>query len=130
MATVPANPWLFCEMDRRLHHYRRYNKQQFRRLLTVNGAEIELLTYFNTFLFPPAAAVRYMSKIVKTRDATADLEVPPAFLNAIFEPIMKSEAQLLGRVPLPMGLSLGAVIRKPIANENSLVHSKGSSASA
>lgn len=29
VATVPANPWLYCDMDRRLHHFRRYNKRQF-----------------------------------------------------------------------------------------------------
>lgn len=112
VATVPANPWLYSQFDARLHHFRRYNKSQYRVLWTLPQAKIELLSHYNALLFPPAAVVRLASKLLPGRDATHDLDVPPRALNAVLTPVMKSEAALLGRVPLPFGLSLIAVIRK------------------
>ena len=41
-----------------------------------------------------------------------DLQVPPQPVNRILAGAMASEANLLGRVPLPFGLSLVAVVRK------------------
>jgi hypothetical protein len=112
VATVPANPWLYSQFDERLHHFRRYSKRQFGRLWEQPNASVELLSYYNALLFPPAAAVRLASKFLHSRDATHDLDVPPRAVNALLAPIMKSEAALLGRLPLPFGLSLVAVVRK------------------
>lgn len=112
VATVPANPWLYCDMDRRLHHFRRYNKGQFRELLNVEGADVRLLSHFNTLLFPAAGFLRFVSKIVKSRDAILDLEVPAGPINRILEPVLRSEAFLLDKLTLPFGLSLVAVVRK------------------
>lgn len=112
VATVPANPWLYSQFDARLHHFRRYSKRQFRALWRQPQAETLLVSHYNTLLFPPAAAVRVASKWLPSRDATHDLDVPPRLLNRILAPIMKSEAALVGRVPLPFGLSLVAVVRK------------------
>jgi len=112
VATVPANPWLYSQFDVRLHHFRRYGKRQFRALWRQPRADIVLVSHYNTLLFPPAAAVRLASKVLPSRDATHDLDMPPRILNRLFAPIMKSEATLVGRVPLPFGLSLVAVVRK------------------
>jgi SAM-dependent methyltransferase len=122
VSTVPAHPWLFCEMDRRLHHFRRYSKRQFRQLFTVDSADVELLSYFNTLLFVPAAVVRYSSKFLTYRDATVDLEVPHRAINAVLEPIMRSEAALIGRAPFPIGFSLAAVVRKQTKSHGHVVH--------
>lgn len=112
VATVPANPWLFSDYDVRLHHFRRYNKRRFRELWRTDDAEILLLSHFNTLLFLPAAVVRFASKLMPKRDAILDMEVPPHPVNRLLAPIMKSESALLGRAPLPCGLSLVAVVRK------------------
>lgn len=112
VATVPANPWLFSDFDERLHHFRRYNKRGFRRLWQVDGAETILLSHFNTLLFLPAATLRYVSKVMPQRNAIRDLEVPSHALNRLLMPIMKSESKLIGRAPMPWGLSLVAVVRK------------------
>lgn len=110
VATVPANPWLYSQYDVRLHHYRRYSKSQFRQLWT--GAKLELLSYYNSLLFPPAAAVRVVNRLFPSRDATNDLEVPSPLINPILAAIMKRESLVLGRIPVPFGLSLIAVARR------------------
>ena len=112
VATVPANPWLFCDYDLRLHHFRRYNKRGFRDLWHADCAETLLISHFNTLLFLPAAAVRFAGRFMPQRDAILDMEVPAHSINRLLEPIMKSESALIGRAPLPCGLSLVAVVRK------------------
>jgi 2-polyprenyl-3-methyl-5-hydroxy-6-metoxy-1,4-benzoquinol methylase len=112
VATVPAYQWLFSPRDAHHHHYRRYAKNQFRGLWNATGAHIELLSHYNTALFPVAAAVRLFSKVVSQRSKPGDLSIPPRTINEQLARLMKCEANLLGRVPMPFGLSLVAVVRK------------------
>jgi SAM-dependent methyltransferase len=129
VATVPAYQWLYAPRDAAHHHFRRYNRGRFRALWPAGDAHVLLLSYYNTFLFPPAAAVRLASKCryavaglceasrsstpgSQTPTAAGDLTIPPPPLNRLLARIMRSEAILLGRVPLPFGLSLVAVVRK------------------
>jgi SAM-dependent methyltransferase len=110
VATVPAYQWLYSEHDARHHHFRRYGKRQFRGLWS--GGDVLLLSHYNALLFPPAAAVRLANRWLPHRGASHGLEVPPAPINRLLAGVMASESQLLGRVPLPFGLSLVAVVRK------------------
>jgi SAM-dependent methyltransferase len=112
VVTVPANPWLYSDYDVRLHHVRRYGKKQFQALMKGTGGEIKLLSHFNTFLFMPAVAVRLLGKVMPKRDPMRVLEVPRKPVNELLATTMMSEAMALGRVPMPFGLSLAAVVRK------------------
>lgn len=112
VATVPAYQWLYSPRDAHHHHFRRYSKLRFRALWPARDSQILLLSHYNTLLFPPAAAVRLATKLLPRRDETGDLSIPPASLNRLLARIMQSEANLLGRLPLPFGLSLVAVVRK------------------
>src|SRR4051794_2303999 len=112
VATVPANPWLYCEYDVRLHHVRRYSKKQFQTLMRSTGADVRLLSYFNTLLFSPAVAVRVLGKVLPKRDPMSVLEVPSKPMNQLLAFTMMSEGAVLGRIPLPFGLSLAAVVQK------------------
>jgi hypothetical protein len=82
-----------------------------------NSADAEplLLSHYNTLLFAPAAVVRILSKAVGSVERAGDLKVPPRGFNSILARIMGAEAELLGRVPMPFGLSLVAVVRKRYA---------------
>jgi SAM-dependent methyltransferase len=132
VATVPAYQWLYSPRDAAHHHFRRYSKHGFRALWPMKDADILLLSHYNTFLFAPAAAVRLASKYRRTvaglceaglakhagsqtPPTVGDLAIPPALLNGLLARIMQSEANLLGRVPLPFGLSLVAVVRKRLS---------------
>jgi 2-polyprenyl-3-methyl-5-hydroxy-6-metoxy-1,4-benzoquinol methylase len=112
VATVPAYQWLYSPRDAHHHHFRRYGKRQFAVLWSDGHAETLLLSHYNTLLFPPAAAVRLASKVVPRRHDSGDLAVPARAINNLLARLMGSEANLLGRVPFPFGLSLVAVVRK------------------
>jgi SAM-dependent methyltransferase len=111
VSTVPAYQWLYSPRDAHHHHFRRYSKRRFRALWPGRDAEIVLLSHYNTLLFPPAAAVRLISKTIPRRVTCGDLTIPPAPINRLLVRTMQSEANFLGRLPLPFGLSLVAVVR-------------------
>jgi SAM-dependent methyltransferase len=110
VATVPAYQWLYSEHDARHRHFRRYGKRQFRDLWST--ADVRLLSHYNMLLFPPAAAVRLANRWWPSSVKSHGLELPPAPLNGLLARVMQSESPLLGRIPLPVGLSLVAVVRK------------------
>lgn len=115
VATVPSYQWLYSPRDKHHHHFRRYGKRQFVALWQSSTSETVLLSHYNTLLFPPAAAARLASKFLAERNEPTDLAIPPRFLNSMLAAVMDSETHLLGRVPLPFGLSLVAVVRNRLA---------------
>ena len=64
LLTVPANPWMWSAHDAAHHHFRRYTKKQLEELFLRSGLEIELLSYFNTLLYPLIAAARIAGKLL------------------------------------------------------------------
>jgi len=111
LLTVPANPWMWSAHDAAHHHFRRYTKKQLKELFLRSGLEIELLSYFNTLLYPLIAAARIAGKLLR-RDSSDD-KLPGERVNAALEKIFGVEAGVLGRVPMPFGVSLVAVVRRP-----------------
>lgn len=107
--TVPANPWMWSAHDVAHHHFRRYTKADLRRLLTEAGYDLQLHTYFNSLLFPPIAAARLLGKI--RGDEAADDAMPKKRINALLEKIFSLEASLVGRIPMPFGVSLISLAR-------------------
>jgi SAM-dependent methyltransferase len=112
VSTVPAYQWLFAPRDAHHHHFRRYGKRQFAKLWSGGDSHIRVLSHYNSLLFPPAAAVRLASKIAGSREVPGDLKVPGKLLNEGLYALMSSERHLLGRMPVPFGLSLIAVVQK------------------
>jgi len=117
VATVPAYQWLYSPRDQQHHHFRRYGKRQFAALWRGAGVETLLISHYNTLLFPAAAAVRLASTVLARQKQYGDLSVPPGKLNALLANMMSSESNLLGRIPMPIGLSLAGVIRKAACTE-------------
>jgi 2-polyprenyl-3-methyl-5-hydroxy-6-metoxy-1,4-benzoquinol methylase len=116
VATVPAYQWLYSPRDAHHHHFRRYGKHQFAELWNQANARTVLLSHYNTLLFPPAAAIRMASRIRARQSNCGDLSLPTSPINNLLARLMGSEANLLGRVPFPFGLSLLAVVRKTHAS--------------
>jgi SAM-dependent methyltransferase len=112
VATVPAYQWLFSPRDVHHDHFRRYGKDQFGALWNTANCQIELLSHYNTALFPAAAAVRLASKISWRGSKPGDLSIPSRVINERLARLMQCEANLLGRLPMPFGLSLIAIVRK------------------
>ena len=105
--TVPAHQWMWSAHDVVNHHKRRYSKAALRRLIASAPLRLEKIGYFNSLLFPVAVAERGASKLRGKQDA--DLKLPPAPLNLALERTFAAERHLIGRAPLPIGLSLFAV---------------------
>jgi len=105
--TVPAHPWMWSAHDVVNHHKRRYSKAGLRRLIERSPLRLEKIGYLNSLLFPLAVAERFASKM-RGKD-NADVKLPPAPLNSALEAVFAAERHLVGRFPLPPGLSLFAV---------------------
>ena len=105
--TVPAHQWMWSAHDVVNHHKRRYSRAGLKRLVTESPLRLDTVGYFNSLLFPLAIAERLSSKI-RGKDE-ANLSLPPAPINATLERAFAVERHLVGRLPLPPGLSLFAV---------------------
>ena len=113
LLTVPANPWMWSAHDVAHHHHRRYRKTDLAALARAAGYEIDLLSPFNTMLFPLIAGVRMLNK-VRGHDS-ADDALPAKPVNSVLDRLFGFEAGLIGRLPFPFGVSLVAVLRRPAA---------------
>jgi 2-polyprenyl-3-methyl-5-hydroxy-6-metoxy-1,4-benzoquinol methylase len=91
----PAHGLLFGEVDRAVHHQRRYSKAALALLLRDTGFVVETIRYVN-----PVGALGWLvsSRLLKVRD------IPSSSLR-IYEhlvPVLK----FVDRVPMPFGLSV------------------------
>ncbi len=107
LVTVPAHQWMWSAHDVVNHHKRRYSKRALKALIDRSVLRLEAIGYFNSLLFPVAIAERFASKLRGKEQA--DLSLPPAPINQALERLFAAERALIGRVPLPPGLSLFAV---------------------
>jgi SAM-dependent methyltransferase len=107
MMTVPAHQWMWSAHDTVNHHKRRYSKRMLRQLIDGSPLQLRRIGYFNSLLFPLAVAERAASKLRGKEDA--DVKLPTAPLNTALEKVFGMERYLVGRLPLPPGLSLFAV---------------------
>ncbi|MGK6318540.1 class I SAM-dependent methyltransferase [Sphingomonas sp. DT-204] len=104
LITVPAHQWMWSAHDVVNHHKRRYSKATFDAAIRAAGLTHNGLSYFNSLLFPAAVAARGVGRITGKDDS--DDSPPPRPVNALFEAIFRLERHLVGRVPLPPGLSI------------------------
>lgn len=110
--TVPAFQFLWSAHDDINHHKRRYNKKNFAEILRRGGYEIEMISYYNFWLFPLAVAVRMVKKVMG-RDNEDDVKMPKsAAMNDTLRTVFAMERFTLPHVAFPFGLSLVAVCRK------------------
>lgn len=104
LITVPAHQWMWSAHDVVNHHHRRYSKKTLGAAIARAGLTHNGLRWFNSLLFPAAVAARAAGKLTGKDDSD---DSPPAKpLNTAFEAIFGLERHLVGRVPLPPGLSI------------------------
>jgi SAM-dependent methyltransferase len=113
IATVPAYPALWSWHDEVNRHFRRYDGASLRDAARAAGWDLVIDTHFNGLLLAPAAAVRLAQRHrrVHTR---SDLQLTPPLLNGVLEFPLRLESRLVAAgIPLPAGLSLLAILRRP-----------------
>ncbi|MEO5866210.1 MAG: class I SAM-dependent methyltransferase [Sphingomonas sp.] len=115
LIAVPAHQWMWSAHDVVNHHHRRYSKATLGAAIAKAGLSHNGLRWFNSLLFPLAAASRIVGRITGKDDS--DDSPPPAPVNALFEAIFRLERHLVGRVPLPPGVSIVTLASKPAASK-------------
>ena len=113
LLTVPAFPFLWGPHDEAHHHRRRYRAAGLRAVIEQAGLKVQWLSHYNSALFPAVAAVRLLHRLLPEGPVGDELALPPAPVNRLLEGLFAAERHLLGRVRLPVGVSLIAVARRP-----------------
>jgi len=104
LIAVPAHQWMWSAHDVVNHHHRRYSKASLKAAIDAAGLTPKKLGYFNSLLFPLAAAARVAGRMTGRDDSD---DSPPAKpLNKLFEAIFRLERHLVGRVPMTPGVSI------------------------
>jgi SAM-dependent methyltransferase len=104
LIAVPAHQWMWSAHDVVNHHHRRYSKGTLAAAIGAAGLKVERMRWFNSLLFPLAAAARIAGKLTGRDDS--DDSPPPAPVNALFERVFRLERHLVGRVPMTPGVSI------------------------
>ncbi len=107
LITVPAHRWMWSAHDVVNHHHRRYSKSSLRKAIEHAGLQPRKLGYFNSILFPLAAAGRIAGRLTGREDS--DDSPPPVAINTALERIFRLERHLVGRVPMSPGVSIVAL---------------------
>jgi SAM-dependent methyltransferase len=96
--------------------FRRYTPATARRLVESAGLRAERVDFLFASIFPLMLAVRVMQRLtrpVRGLQRDTDITVPAAPVNNALTWMLKAEAALSRRVPMPIGSSLLVVARKP-----------------
>ncbi|CAN5445819.1 hypothetical protein BH10PSE7_BH10PSE7_07580 [soil metagenome] len=111
IVTVPAHPWMWSSHDVKHHHYRRYTHRRLTDALKAAGLRPVRMSYFNTFLFPVAAAIRLIRNLIGG-SSNSDDRMPSPAINSILKSVFSAERSLVARHNLPVGVSLLAVAER------------------
>ncbi|HXI86773.1 MAG TPA: class I SAM-dependent methyltransferase [Parvularculaceae bacterium] len=107
VVTVPAFQFLWSGNDEYNHHFRRYSRAQLETVVRAGGFRPAYASYFNFWLFPAAAAVRFVKNLffAEREEARSDLALPTDTLNGALAWLFASERVAMGRFSLPFGVS-------------------------
>jgi SAM-dependent methyltransferase len=115
LLTVPALPTLWSIHDVTHHHRRRYQAAELRSLIADAGFKIEYLSHYNLILLPAIVIARTVAKLAQpgrgSMNGSHDLSMPPRVINRLLFNLFSSERFVVGRMRLPLGLSMIALIR-------------------
>lgn len=113
VASVPAHQFLWGAHDVALHHHRRYQWAQFDSLFEPAKWKPIRMTYMFGAIFPPAALIRSVRRLLPTRgEPSADTHRTADWLNRLLIGWHGIEAAWLERHDMPMGLSILTVREK------------------
>ena len=87
LLTVPQYRWLWSGHDAANHHHRRYVRATLKTAIRNAGLKLDVLSSFNSLLFPLAAAQRGLARL--TGKEGSDDNPPPRPVNALFEKVFR-----------------------------------------
>ncbi len=113
LVTVPALPGLWGGQDVVSYHRRRYTRRTLYQVFTRAQLPRPYVTYFNTLLFPPIAALRLVRRAlgIAHRPRSDFDDNDPGLMNEVLAAVLALERHLVRRIPMPFGVSLLATMR-------------------
>jgi len=108
LITVPAFPFMWSGHDEVNHHKLRYTRRTLEQVVAEADLNLDMMRWFNSLLFPVAVAARMGSRLLGLKGG--DDKVPPRPINLLFRWIFGLERYAIGRLPLPPGVSLVAIV--------------------
>ncbi len=118
LLSVPAHKRLWSPHDVALHHFRRYEREEFRQLITDAGLVPVRYSFTMATAYLPAllfrGAKRRLSEIGSGIPSTTDEFYIPGIINSVLRSCIYAEASVLRRMNLPFGLSLLCIAQKPL----------------
>jgi len=110
LVTVPAIKRLWGQHDYRLHHVRRYDRNELLALVDPARADVLFVGSFNLLLLPIAVVFRVLETILGR--SLGNQEVMPARpVNRVLAAIFSAERAIVTR-RLPVGLSIAMIVRR------------------
>jgi SAM-dependent methyltransferase len=110
LVRVPALKMLWGAHDEAVHSRHRYTRGELRALLEKEGLAVVKATYANSLLFPVIAVRRTLDRLLHRHGSDVGFLPPP--LEWAFRNLLRLEAHIVPRLPLPVGASLFALARK------------------
>jgi SAM-dependent methyltransferase len=95
---------------------RRYTPRTAKRLLTDAGLQPVRIAFIFASILPMVLGIRLVQRMLRVFHGPSgeeDLQVPAAPVNAVLAWLVRGEAALARRIPMPFGSSLMIVGRKP-----------------
>ena len=110
---VPALPFLYSKLDKRIGHFRRYTRGMAAALARRTGAELVLNRYDN---LPGVLGWFWVCKVRGIDYHTSDNKTALLwYFDAFSKYVLPAVSAVEKRVPPPVGLNLSFVLRKPLA---------------
>ena len=116
LATVPAHPFFWTQMDVVVHHYRRYKRNEFIDLFN-SSFKIIHFSFYNFILFPVKLAFLVFDRIKRRLYPKAELrsynDIPSTPINWLFKQILYLESSLVKCFKIPYGISMIIMAQRP-----------------
>jgi SAM-dependent methyltransferase len=115
VVNVAALDILYGDHSEVWEEFRRYTPATARRLLEGAGLRVERVEFMFASLFPLMVSVRTLQRMLRplrSAPAHSDMAVPWGPVNAVLGWLVRGEAALARRFPMPIGSSLLVVGRK------------------
>jgi hypothetical protein len=122
LVTVPAFMFLWSKNDGINMHQRRYTAPELKAKLRRNGFNVLRISYNNSFLFFPSAALILLRRGRAEPELASphfdedayqvEMEPAPPLLNRVLTGVGKLEVALLRCINLPVGTSIIAIAEK------------------
>jgi SAM-dependent methyltransferase len=113
LLTVPAYQWLWSDHDTWAAHRRRYSRRTLVAAVERAGLLTRRVTYFNSFLVPPAAVLRRTPARRLVKGEQDEVGASSAAVDRVMTGLAGLERRWARRRAVPFGLSIVCLAGRP-----------------